>query len=85
MLAIWSEMLAEGPYKKNTPPAVRLEPAILRMQIQAFTNFYQSASLAVPLLVVPAKRLPSQGKTKCCHWACWGNFVMVAIVMCMYY
>jgi len=25
-----------GPYQKNTPPAVRLEPAILRIQIHAF-------------------------------------------------
>jgi len=28
--------LAEGPYQKNTTPAVRLEPALLRMQMQAF-------------------------------------------------
>jgi len=35
-LAIWSERLAKGPYQKNTPPAVVLEPAILRLQIQAF-------------------------------------------------
>jgi len=38
-LAIWSERLAKGPYQKNTTPAVRLEPAILRLQIQAFTNW----------------------------------------------
>ena len=37
-LAIWSERLAKGPYQKNTPPAVGLEAAILRLQIQAFTN-----------------------------------------------
>jgi len=38
MLAIWSVRLAKGTYQKYTPPAVKLEPAILRMQIQAFTN-----------------------------------------------
>jgi len=38
-LAIWSERLAKGPYRKNTPPAVGLESAILRLQIQAFTNW----------------------------------------------
>ena len=38
-LAIWSERLAKGPYQKNTPPAVGLEPAILRLQIQAFINW----------------------------------------------
>ena len=38
-LAIWSERLAKGPYQKNTPPAVGLEPAILKLQIQAFTNW----------------------------------------------
>ena len=36
MLAIWSERLAKGSYQKNAPPAVRLKPAILRIQIQAF-------------------------------------------------
>ena len=28
-LAIWSERLAKGPYQKNTPPAVGLDPTIL--------------------------------------------------------
>ena len=32
-LAIWSERLAQGPYQKNTPPAVGLEPAILRSKL----------------------------------------------------
>jgi len=27
-LAIWSERLAKGPYQTNTPPTVRLKPAI---------------------------------------------------------
>jgi len=35
-LATWSDGLV---YQKNTPPAVRLEPAILRLQIQAFINW----------------------------------------------
>ena len=30
------ERFAKNPYQKNTPPAARLAPAILRMQIQAF-------------------------------------------------
>jgi len=38
-LAIWNERLAKGPYQKNTLPAVRLKPAILRMQIHAFLNY----------------------------------------------
>jgi len=38
MLAIWNKGLAKGLYQKNTPPAVRLEPAILTMQIQAFNQ-----------------------------------------------
>jgi len=29
-LAIWSARLAKGPYYKNTPPAMKLEPVILR-------------------------------------------------------
>jgi len=28
VLAIWSERLAKDPYQENTPPAVRVEPAI---------------------------------------------------------
>jgi len=32
-LAISRERLPKGPYQKNTPPAVRLEPAIHRLQI----------------------------------------------------
>jgi len=35
-LAIWSERLAKDPYQKNTLSSVRLKPAILRRQIQAF-------------------------------------------------
>jgi len=35
-LAIWSERFAQGPYQENTPPAVRLEPAIRRLQSKAF-------------------------------------------------
>jgi len=38
MLAIWSERLAKGPYQKNTPLAVGLEPVIYRLQIQALIN-----------------------------------------------
>jgi len=38
-VAIWSERLAKGPYQKNTPSSVGLEPAIPRKQIQAFTNW----------------------------------------------
>jgi len=34
-----TERLAKGPYQENIQPAVRLEPAIHRLQIQAF---YQS-------------------------------------------
>jgi len=35
MLVVWSERLAKGPYQQNNL-AARLEPAILKMQIQAF-------------------------------------------------
>jgi len=35
MLAVWSERLAKGLYQQNNLVA-RLEPAILKMQIQAF-------------------------------------------------
>jgi len=35
-LAIWSDRLAKNPYQKHTPPAVRLEPAILIMQVEVF-------------------------------------------------
>ena len=31
-LAIWSERLAKGPYKKTTPSAVRFEPTMHRLQ-----------------------------------------------------
>jgi len=36
MLAIWSEGLAKGSYQTNTRVAVRLEPAIYRLQVRAF-------------------------------------------------
>ena len=37
MLEIWSKRFAKGPYQEKTPPStVRLEPTILRTQIQAF-------------------------------------------------
>jgi len=32
----WSKRLAKGPYQKNIPPAVGLEPEILSMQTQTF-------------------------------------------------
>jgi len=35
-LAIWNEKFADSLYRKYTPPAVRLEPAIIGMQMQAF-------------------------------------------------
>ena len=34
-LAIWCEGPAKGPYQKNTPLPVRLEPMIYRLQVQA--------------------------------------------------
>jgi len=41
MLAIWSERLTKCLYQENTPPAVRLEPVICRLQTRAF---YQLSS-----------------------------------------
>ena len=37
-LVFWSERLVKSPYQRNTPPTVRLEPAIYRLQIQALTE-----------------------------------------------
>ena len=39
--------LAKGPYQKNTPAAVRFEPANVRVQIQAL---YQLSYTASPLV-----------------------------------
>ena len=36
-LVIWSERLAKGPYQKNTPSAVRLEPVIYRLQTDSLS------------------------------------------------
>jgi len=33
------EVLARGPYQKNTPLAVNLEPVFYRLQIKLFTNW----------------------------------------------
>jgi len=47
VLACWSEGLAKGPYQKNTPPAVRLEPAIYRSRIRAFYKLSHTGRSAI--------------------------------------
>jgi len=49
--AIWSERLAIDPYQKNTPPTVRLEPAIYRFQIRLFTNWATLSSYACRTII----------------------------------
>jgi len=58
-LVIWSERLAKSPYQKNTPPAVKPEPAIHRLQIRAFINWAildPLVILQVPLYIIKSSQ-----------------------------
>jgi len=48
MPVIQSERPAKAPYQKSTPPAERLEPAIVRIQIQALYQLsYSGPQVAI--------------------------------------